>query len=141
MQRIPHTEQQLFLSQLKNEDGFSLVEVLVALILSSIVALGIMQSTLTSYRFSQRMVNDSLAGQLALEKMEEISSISPQTLDDTDDAVEDPVVRNNISFIRTVDVSINADRSRTVAVRVQSKNSHIAIDTTLTNSFALWGER
>jgi len=126
---------------LADEKGLFLIDVIVAILLSAIIAMGLTQSALVSYRYSQKAIADSVATQLALEKLEEYGTINPETLSDGDQQIETEIIREGISFRRQLDVSINALRSRVITVQVTSNKAKLSTDITLSNAFALWGER
>lgn len=121
-----------------NEDGFTLLETMVAIALFSIVALGIAYNSITSYRSAKLAVRHSIASQLALAKIESLQAVDPATLDATDNSSESGLQHNNISFARSVAITVNADESRTVTVNVQTEDS-AADAVTFSHTFALWG--
>ena len=123
------------------QKGMSLLEVIIGLMFTAIVAMGITKSTLVSEKVAGRTTHNSEAMQIGLEILEQYASIDPQTLDDTDDLSELELSRNGHRFTRAVNITINADRSRTVAVRVKSVSPLINLDLSVEDTFALWGER
>lgn len=124
----------------KKEEGFSLVEILVSLTLFSVLALNLLHSTVLSHRTAIRARRNSAAAQVALERMEQLSAVDPETLIgfNGESMVE---TRYNVTFTRTVAVAIEADRTRTVNVSVTNPNPETGGTATLTGSFALWGKR
>lgn len=125
----------------EDEAGVSLIEVLASILISSIIALGILKSAITANTTSARSIRDNIAMQLAIEKMEEFSRTDPSTLDDADDLSESGVTRDAYSFERVTDVTVEADGTRTVNIVVTSNATKTGSAVTIENSFALWGER
>lgn len=124
-----------------DEGGVSLIEVMASILISSIIALGILKSAIAANNTSARSIRDNIAMQLAIEKMEEFSRTDPSTLDDGDDLSESGVTRDTYSFARISDVTIEADGTRTVNITVTSDATKTGSSVTIENSFALWGER
>ena len=130
-----------FAELLKKQNGVSLLEVIVGLLFATIVAMGITKSTMGSEKVASRTIHNSEAMQIALEIIEQYASVDPQMLDSSDALAVQEVVRNGYRFTREVDVIINPDRSRTVAVNVKSISPLINLDLLVEDTFALWGER
>lgn len=124
---------------LGGQKGFLLIEVLVAVLLLSIASLSILQSTLMSYKTVIRNQRNSLAQQIALEKMEELAAENPANLGDGFDATEAELVYDSVPFTRVTDVTVNADNSRSVVVTVLANETSLGGTATLSNNFALWG--
>ena len=127
--------------QTRNEQGTTLVEIIFATFLSLVIAMGILSSTLTSYQTAGGNSRNSVATQLALEKLEQFAAITPQNISSANNQTENDLLRDHMSFIRTVTVTTSSDRTRIVTVNVRAKNSRFQTNITLSNSFALWGER
>ena len=72
--------------------------------------------------------------------LENYSAVDPVLLGDDNDAT-DSVQVNHMSFTRIIDVTVNANRSRTVNISVQSNSEQIATAANVSNSFALWDKR
>lgn len=94
------------------QEGFTLVEVLVAMSFAAIVSLGLLKAVLLSQGFGNETLHRSLAMQLALERMEEFVAVDPATFSDAMDSDEPSVARSGFRFHRITNISINADRSR-----------------------------
>jgi len=124
---------------IRQDRGFLLIEVLVAVLLLSIASLSILQSTVMSYKTVIRNQRNSLAQQIALEKMEELAGENPANLGDGFDATETGLVYDDISFTRVTEVTVNSDNSRTVVVSVAATETELGGEMTLSNNFALWG--
>uniref|UniRef100_A0A0A8KXI2 Putative metalloprotease n=1 Tax=wastewater metagenome TaxID=527639 RepID=A0A0A8KXI2_9ZZZZ len=123
------------------QKGISLLEVIIGILFTAIVAMGITKSTIGAEKIAGKTTHNSEAMQIGLEILEQYASIDPQTLDDADDLPETEVTRNNRRYKRAINITINPDRSRSVAVRVKSVSPLINLDFTVEDTFALWGER
>lgn len=99
------------------EQGSIIIEVLVGIIILSIMALGLMRSTLMSLRIREHSVRSSYAMQIAADTIETYSAINPSSLTDSND-LTDVVTRIGVSFNRVVNVTVNADDSRTIDVAI-----------------------
>lgn len=126
--------------KLLSNHGFGLLEILVSIVIMGLISLGLAYSMATSFKVSNRTVHHAVAAQLAQETMEDYFSIDPQSLDDTDDFT-DTVTYDGDSYTRTVDITVNTDRSRTVEISIIGVNSLLGGSATVSNSFALWGLR
>lgn len=122
-----------------NEKGFSLIEVLVGFSILSVVALNITYSSILSYKITKRNIRNSIASQLAHERMEDLAAVSPANLGDTYDETESDLEVENISFTRVTEVTVNADNSRSVTVTVTANAEELGGAAEVSNTFALWG--
>jgi len=121
------------------EEGFLLIEILVALLLLSIVAAALTLNAITASKTLRKTIRHSVSSQLANTKMEELLAVNPVTLDDSDDLLESGIIVDNIAYDREVDVTVNPDDSRTLVVIVALSGSTTEAVTTLVNSVSLWG--
>lgn len=119
------------------EAGFTLIEVLAALTILSIVSLSLFRNVATSYQVMRRNERNSVAQQLAFEKMEELAAVRPLNLSSANNVTE-TVSRNYITFTRTAAIVVNADKSRTVTVTVTNKKPALGGSATVTNTFVSW---
>lgn len=87
----------------------------------------------------KRNIRNSVAAQLALDKIEMLSSTDPSTLDSSDNQTESPLVSKNISFKRVTTITVNDDNSRTVTVEVTNLKNILGGHAIFTNRFSLWG--
>ena len=126
---------------LSGERGITLMEVLFCVLFTSIMAMGLTSSTLTSYRSYNNTLHNSYAMQLALQRLEQLAAVSPDTLSNATDSDEPEVLMDNMSFRRVTDVTINADRSRTVEVTVTSNSAKLNTSVTISDTFTMWGNR
>ena len=124
--------------QIKKNSGFGIVEILVAIVLLAIMALAVVQSTMSTIKLRHRNLRNSIAMQLALEQLERFAAIDPENLSDADDFTES-VVERNITFSRSIDVTENADGSRTVNVDVLAENTDLGGKANVSNIFSPWG--
>ena len=143
---VRHTKRVLYLEQdilniSKSEDGFLIMDALVAMVLAAIVALGVTQSTLIAYRYSYQNEARAAAKELAIERLEEFAAQDPEGFVDGNQIVETNVTRNSMTFTRTTDFVIEADRTRLVSVTVDSATDKFPVSVALSRGFALWGER
>ncbi len=124
----------------QRQRGSSIVEVLVAMSLFSIVAVGLAQSAAYSLRFQKSAELGNLARNLAVSKAEELAGVSLADLDDSFDGTESnlTVVGHSISFDRVTDVTVNADGSRTVDIVVSSPSPLLFTAVTYSTRFAPW---
>ncbi|MCB0333339.1 MAG: prepilin-type N-terminal cleavage/methylation domain-containing protein [Bdellovibrionales bacterium] len=135
--RLPATRRSRI--TLCNEQGFSIAEILCAMTLFAIFALGLAKTTILSMQMRHKSAYDSIASQLAVEKMEEFAGTDPSSLSDGD-SWDESVSRGNMSFNRNSSVSVHSDGSRTVYVDVTAESSVSGSTVSLMNTFYLWGE-
>ena len=110
-----------------------MVELLVTTFILSFISLGVAKSTVVAYKTSNHTRAESVAMQMAIETMEEYTSINPQTLADDSDTTDPIIVREGLSFSRVVDVTIDANRSRNVQVTVESNSPLIEVRVSIFN--------
>lgn len=118
--------------------GFTLIEVLVAIVIVAVVSLSTTYSTISSFALYHHSTRAALARQLAFARMEELAARNPLLLSEADNSIEEDLLINNISYNRSVAVLVNPDGSRTVTVTVQN-NRTASITAQFSNTFALWG--
>lgn len=122
------------------EQGFSLLEVMVSIGLFAVMASAISGSLTTAMRVAKLTEIHFVASSLAAGKIEELSSVDPLDLDSSDNQTESAVVVDgyNMSFTRTTAITINADNSRTITVNVSSNNPGLPNNVNFSTTFALW---
>lgn len=120
------------------ERGFSIVEVLVSISILAVVGLSIASSTINSYVFLKRSFRSSLASQLALDKLELLATVNPDTLTTANNSTETNLKRDSVTFTRTTTITVNADNSRTVSVSVSS-TSGSGGKASFTTTLPQWG--
>ena len=123
----------------RRESGFSIMEVMVAIVLLAFIGLASARNSIMSMSTLKRSIRNSIATQLAIEKIEELGSVDPTTLDSTDNSSETGITQDNISFSRTTTILVNADLSRSVTVVVAPNDENLGGSYTATSRFPLWG--
>ena len=121
-----------------NEKGISLIEILFGLLLVSVVAMGIVQSSTIALKSRTKSIKDTAAMQLALQSLENFSAIDPENLSDSDDLTE-VLESRGIEYTRVVDITENDDKSKTVFVSVSSKGMTKPVSTSVT--LIEWGAK
>ena len=102
------------------QQGNSIVEVLVTISLLAISGLAVAQSTIRAFSSLNRSYRTSLAGQVALDRMEILAERDPSTLENSLDETNEAVVMSGATFYRSTSIVVNSDGSRTVTVSVRS---------------------
>lgn len=118
--------------------GFTLIEVLVAIVLVAIVSLTTTYSTINAYALYNHSTRAAFARQLAFSAMEELAARNPSTLDQSDNSVESDLRIGEVSYTRNISIVVNDDGSRTATVTVVN-NRTSSITAQFSNTFALWG--
>lgn len=124
----------------KTEAGLFLIESLVVVLLFGVLGLILAHSNILSSKIRNRSSTNALAMQLATERMEALGAIDPATLDASDN-VTDSVSREGKTFTRQVQITVNADASRSIAVSIRNTVSSLGGTASLANRFALWGSQ
>ena len=119
-----------------SEKGFSVIETLVAIAFSSIVAMGIAKSTLLSKKIGNKTNHDNYAMQLALEALEDIADTDPATLTAASGSTNANLTANGWSFTRVIAIVVNTDRTRTATVNVTSNAPGVNTDVSVEGTFA-----
>jgi len=101
-------------------------------------AVAVTLGSVTISRSAGIILRKTIAVQLASTKLEEISSINPSSLNDTYDSLELGLYVEGNEFSRTVNITVNADGSRTAEVSVSSQSGSIE-PVTLDQTFTSWG--
>lgn len=70
--------------------------------------------------------------------IEAFAALDPITLSDADDVTE-ALTKNGITFTRAIDITVNADQSRTVDVEVSEDEGHLTVSAQGSSTYALWG--
>lgn len=123
-----------------NQQGIGIVEALGAISISSILILGLLQVQILAYKSSKKTFNEFVATRLAYEKLEDLKLQNPSTLDSSDNQVETGLTRESATFIRTTNISINADRSRTIVISVQNDYQTLGTNVSVEETIGHWGE-
>lgn len=121
--------------------GFSMMEVLVAMAVFAIVALGAAQSTIYAVKFQKYAEVSNAARNLAVSKAEELTGVDLALLDDRYDLSESDIAvvgHNAVKFNRSTNVSVNSDGSRTVDITVSSSSPLLRKPIQYSTRFAPW---
>lgn len=114
--------------------GSSLVELLVAMMLFSIVALALANSIGFSNRVQGKTNSNSAAMQIALETLESYAKKDPLTLTAVTNS-QSSVTRSPTTYTKLVTITVNSDRSRTVQVTVKDTNKVITSSATVKGTY------
>lgn len=117
--------------------GFTLMEVIVAILILGVVMLGITQSTQTSYRASYRTIRNSQNLALAQARLEELSSLDRSTLTNALNGTA-TIEQSGTTYEVTTTITENADGSALAVVNVTNSAEQ---DVELSMTFAPWGLR
>jgi prepilin-type N-terminal cleavage/methylation domain-containing protein len=128
------------LQHLKNQKGSTLIEVLVAISLFSIVGLGLAQSAQMGLLFQKRSEIGDMAKNLAISKAETLSGVEISQLNDTYDTTENSVTvsGHKIIFKRVTDITVNSDGSRTIDITISSTSAYLPQPVSYSTRFAPW---
>ncbi len=123
-----------------SESGFGLLEVLVAMVLASLITVGIALNMATALKVGKLTEAHFAASTLANSHIEELAAVDALDLDasynETDTQVTFPGL--NINFNRSTQVVVNADNSRTITVSVTSTHAGIPTFARFSTTLALW---
>lgn len=123
-----------------SQEGFSLIEVLVSMLLIVIMGLAVASNTAGALRVAKYTELNHAASSLAISKVEELAAIDAVDLNSSFDQIEEDVEwpELNITFTRTTTITVNADGSRRVDVNVTSNASTMPTSVDFATTFALW---
>jgi Tfp pilus assembly protein PilV len=114
-------------------------EALVAMLLLSILGLGMAKSMILAIHTIRRSDRNAVALQLAQRKMEEFAMVNPSSLTNANDQTESNLQVRNMAFTRSSDVTVNSDASVTVLVTVSPSVAGRGKTVALTSTFPVWG--
>lgn len=123
------------------ECGFSMIECLVAVALLSVTALAVTHSTVQSMVLAKRNMRNSMATQLALSKIEEYAAMDPESYTAANSVTGTSIVFDDVTFTRSIAITVNSDSSRTVQVTVRVADASLGGDVTFKDTFPLWGNK
>ncbi|MCB0336433.1 MAG: prepilin-type N-terminal cleavage/methylation domain-containing protein [Bdellovibrionales bacterium] len=126
-------------NRISAEAGVTLIELLVAFAIFSVIALAFTFNSSQAHRTIDHSNRHAGMQQLAIEKIEELSAINPILLNDTYDDTESDLDIDGIEYERITDITINANGSRTIDVTINAENSSRATQFTLSHTISLWG--
>lgn len=124
----------------RQEEGVTLIEVLVSLTLVAIAASGVYSGISTSLKVTKMTEVHYLASTIAISRIEELSSIDVTDLDNSYNETDTNVSWTgvNLTFLRDTTVVTNADDSRTITVNVTTDNDALPANVSFSTTFALW---
>lgn len=116
------------------------MSILVTLSVAGIIALALAVNTISSLATMKQTEVNYAASNLALSKIELLTTREVSDIDSSLDEVESNLTVTNlgIEFTRTTTVTVNADDTRTISVNVQSNHEKIPTSATFTTSLSLW---
>lgn len=125
---------------LSGDQGFSLLEVLVAIVFIGIVSLSISSSIAVALKTEKNTEVHFAASVLASDRMEQLSALDAIDLDSSYNESGASVSWNglNINFLRSTTVTVNADDSRTIDVSITTDNANFPINVSFSSTTALW---
>ena len=134
MSHLSHTELN------RDQTGMSLMSVLVAMVILSVVSLALSKNTIASLHIIKLTEVNYAASNLAVSKVEELAARNPIDLDDSFDDTENAVTTADldITFTRVTDVTVNADDTRIVHVTVTSNSSVVNTTADFETSLSVW---
>lgn len=124
--------------QIDGESGFFLLEAVIMMLLLSLLAFGLAQSTQLALLIRGKSARHATAMEIATDKMEELAGADPASLGEGSDS-EETVLRNGKSFVCSVDVTVNEDQSRSITVEVRGLTERFGGSARVGTTLALWG--
>ena len=121
----------------KCQRGLTVMEVLVAVLMLSIMGLGLVQSSLLTAHARAVNIRNSVATQIAEETLEKYVAVDPSTLTDVSEQTTTQN-KDGINFTQKLSIASSADGSKLVTVEVQA-NPVIGAGATLTLRVMPWG--
>jgi hypothetical protein len=123
-----------------DEQGSSMLELIVGLTFISVVGLTIVWSAISGVRYQKQIEVGNTAMNLAISKAEELAGIFIESLNATFN--EDNIIiqdhDHNIELLRKTLITINQDGSRTITVTISGPDKYLPIPIEYTTTFALW---
>ncbi|NLF25008.1 MAG: hypothetical protein GX589_05040 [Deltaproteobacteria bacterium] len=122
------------------QQGISLIEVLLALLLIGLISLGIASNTISSMHIQKKTEENYAASNLALSKVEQLSAIPVDQLSSANNSVEESlkVPGSNATFRRSTTIVVNADTSRTITVKVETVGAMLPTKVNFKTTFSMW---
>lgn len=124
----------LFKKNSDTQDGFMLVELLVATALLAIFGLGITRSTIMSLQMRKKSMIFQQANQLALNKLEEYSRVGADDLEGGTSTYETQTV-SSLDYDINCYINAENDGSKTVFVDVTSSSKLYPVTVSLSNTY------
>lgn len=125
---------------MNNQKGFSVIEILVAILLLGMVALANAGSTITGLQANKRTEVSNILNNLAIAKIEEFAGLDVAQIDPSDGGTESNVTTpgTNLTFTRETTVTIKPDLSRDVSVNVTCNDPRFNATATYASTFVLF---
>jgi len=120
--------------------GFSMIEALVSLAIFLLFFLGLATYMQLAIWSRGKIKREITAQALVLDKIEEFSMINPLQLTDNNDLTEE-IKEDNHSYTRIIDITVNADKSRSVDVSVTGNATVFNVSTKAKTYLPLWGSK
>jgi type II secretory pathway pseudopilin PulG len=122
------------------EDGITLLEVLVAILLLGVVSMAIAVNTVNALHVAKKTHINYLASNLALSKIEQLAAYEASRLEESAGGTETGLTTagTQLTFKRITTITVNDDRSRTISVRVESESPVVTTHVTFTSTFSVW---
>ena len=123
-----------------HEDGSTLIEAMVGILLLAIMGLTVTWSSMMSMRYQKVSEIGNLAMNLAVSKAEQLSGVRIDLLTNAYDSTENNLTINGhaITFKRVTDISVNSDGSRTISIVVSSDSRYLPRPARYSTTFAPW---
>ena len=124
----------------QGESGVTLIEVLVATLLLMITGGAILANMLYSMQSSKFIEANHAASSLAADRLEQLAAVEIGDLDDTFDETDTTVTWPglDLGFVRSTDVTVNSDGSRTAVVTVKTTDFVMPTKVTFQDNFYAW---
>lgn len=134
------SDKRFFLEETVSDAGFALLELLAGILLISVLSMAVAMNTMMALKVAKFTEANHAASSLAISKIEELAAVDTVNLDSSYDQTESSLTwgNTNMTFSRSVTVTVNADDSRTVDVTVASVNMVIPTTVNFSTTFALW---
>ena len=129
------------IEKIRYQKGSSIIELLVGVLFTAIVAMATAKSTMLAERLSEKTNHRSVAMQLVIETIESYGTINPESFSTSTNPIESKIIKEGIEFKRKLTFATNPDRSRSITVSVTDPVVKTGFTITQTGTFALWGAR
>lgn len=123
-----------------NEEGMTVLSVLVAVVILAIIGLSLARNTIASLQIMKVTEVNNAASNLAVSRIEELAGRDASDIDASLNANETNITYAGlgITFNRTTTITVNADDTRDIEVRVVSNSSAVPSDVSFTTSLSVW---
>jgi prepilin-type N-terminal cleavage/methylation domain-containing protein len=122
-----------------SEQGMTLIEVLVAILLIGIVSMAVAVNTINALSVAKKTHINYLASNLALSKVEQLAAYEASQLSALSTTETHlTTAGTDLTFKRTTTIVKNSDNSRTITVRVDSESAAVPTHVTFTSTLSVW---